>query len=435
MRHLFGKIDLRRILAVASAATVASLALLSGCGGADAPSVVSLATKASTTTTAPPTTTTTAPTDQPTTLVPMSEINDDHYSDLSNEHRSWWYRIPDPLNEGIPASIDDDVKELIDKYGALWQAPAGKKKVYITMDEGYELEGNTPKLLEVAKEKNFKIHFFITGGYVEEQPDLVKQMVADGHIVCNHSMFHKNGPVVVDDEGVQGMVNEIVDANKKFHDLIGKDFAPFFRPPEGGYSERTLAIARDLGYHDVFWSFAYRDWIADEQLPDDEAIDKVMGQLHDGSILLLHANSKTNAEIMGRLVDKIRDAGYEIGTLYDVLDQIKSGDTGTAESAAADGSGEGTKAAEGSTVETTSEVAPGVTTAESTTAETTEGTKAEQGTVKTHTIVEGDTLWGIAEKYYPGEDVTTTVQKIAEANGSDDPDNMKLQIGQTIKLP
>ena len=185
------------------------------------------------------------------TRLPIEDMTDERYADLSNEPMSWWYRAPEPLYEGVRAGIDDDIAALISKYDGIWQRPAGKKQVYITMDEGYEMEGATPLILDTAKEKDFKIHFFITAGYIEDESELVQRMVDEGHIVCNHSVWHKNGPKCLEEEGVAGYIEEINGANETFRNLTGEDFAPFFRPPEGGYSERALAVARDLGYYDV----------------------------------------------------------------------------------------------------------------------------------------------------------------------------------------
>lgn len=81
-------------------------------------------------------------------------------------------------------------------------------------------------------------------------------------------------------------------------------------------------MIRDMGYHAVFWSFAYVDWIADDQPDPEAAKEKILEELHDGSILLLHANSVTNANILGDLVDEIRARGYEIGDLNDVLGEL-----------------------------------------------------------------------------------------------------------------
>jgi peptidoglycan-N-acetylmuramic acid deacetylase len=256
------------------------------------------------------------------TNVPLDDITDARYEDISNELTKWWYRRPEQLGEGLPVTIDEPVQDILSSYQALWQAPAGKKTVYITSDEGYEIPGNTPKILDAAKEKDFVINFFITGQYVESNPDLVLRMLDEGHVVANHSQLHKNGPKTIAELGVRGLVDDLDVANNKMIEVSGQSFAPFFRPPEGVFSERSLAVIRDMGYHAVFWSFAYVDWIADDQPDPEAAKEKILEELHDGSILLLHANSVTNANILGDLVDEIRARGYEIGDLNDVLGEL-----------------------------------------------------------------------------------------------------------------
>ena len=84
----------------------------------------------------------------------------------------------------------------------------------------------------------------------------------------------------------------------------------YLRPPEGKYCERMLKIADQEGYTVVFWSFAYKDWDPENQYDNDTAFEKVTGSLHSGEIFLLHAVSKTNAAILGDVIDYVREQGY-----------------------------------------------------------------------------------------------------------------------------
>ena len=89
----------------------------------------------------------------------------------------------------------------------------------------------------------------------------------------------------------------------------------YLRPPMGEFSERTLSISRSLGYTNVFWSFAYRDWEVDNQKGTQYAIDTVLSGLHPGEVMLLHAVSKDNANALGTIIDEARKMGYEFGEL------------------------------------------------------------------------------------------------------------------------
>ena len=89
----------------------------------------------------------------------------------------------------------------------------------------------------------------------------------------------------------------------------------YMRPPKGEFSERTLSITDLLGFKTVMWSFAYVDWNEDSQPPKQEAMEKIVSNLHNGEVMLLHATSKTNSEIMGELIDEVRKQGYEFKSL------------------------------------------------------------------------------------------------------------------------
>jgi peptidoglycan-N-acetylmuramic acid deacetylase len=88
-----------------------------------------------------------------------------------------------------------------------------------------------------------------------------------------------------------------------------------FRYPAGIYSEQSLALVQQLGYRSVFWSFAYQDWITDNQPEPTAALQTVMKKLHPGAIYLLHAVSATNTKIMGDFIDKAREQGYGFGKM------------------------------------------------------------------------------------------------------------------------
>ena len=104
---------------------------------------------------------------------------------------------------------------------------------------------------------------------------------------------------------------ELTDVEDRFKELTNQDMPKFFRPPMGQYSEKSLAMTKDLGYKTVFWSFAYGDYDANNQPSPTYAKKHILGHLHDGSILLLHAISKTNADILGDIIDEARKDNYE----------------------------------------------------------------------------------------------------------------------------
>ena len=85
-----------------------------------------------------------------------------------------------------------------------------------------------------------------------------------------------------------------------------------FRFPKGEFSEQTLALVQELGYESVFWSYAYHDWDPENQMDAEQAFQKIVTNAHPGALYLLHAVSKTNAEILGRVIDRFIADGYTV---------------------------------------------------------------------------------------------------------------------------
>lgn len=89
----------------------------------------------------------------------------------------------------------------------------------------------------------------------------------------------------------------------------------YMRPPKGEYSEKMLDVTTKLGYIPVMWSFAYADWDENKQPSNEDGISKIIDNSHNGEIILLHATSKTNMEILDTIIKKIKDIGYDFKTL------------------------------------------------------------------------------------------------------------------------
>lgn len=182
---------------------------------------------------------------------------------------------------------------------------SGEKVIYLTFDEGYE-NGYTSKILDVLKEKNVKATFFITGDYAKAEPELVKRMIAEGHVVGNHTWKHYSMP----EKSLDTCRNEI----KELHDYVQQNYnyeMKVFRPPMGEFSEQTLAVTQEMGYKTMFWSFAYKDWDANNQGDPATCLNKLNERLHCGAIYLLHAVSSTNADILGDFIDHAQSEGYK----------------------------------------------------------------------------------------------------------------------------
>ncbi|MBE5812034.1 MAG: delta-lactam-biosynthetic de-N-acetylase [Clostridiales bacterium] len=233
-------------------------------------------------------------------------LTDYDTSTLSNKKHSWYFNKG--TNHEQPR-IDTSLKNVVDKYDAIYLESPDEKTIYLTFDEGYE-NGYTGQILDTLKEKNVKAVFFITGPYLSKNEDLVRRMVEEGHTVGNHTVNHPSMPDV-DDEKLE---KELLDLDRKFYELFGQSMK-YVRPPMGEFSERTVALSKNLGYTSVFWSFAYRDWETNNQKGTDYAKETVLNAIHPGEVMLLHAVSVDNANALGDIIDEARSMGYEFGEL------------------------------------------------------------------------------------------------------------------------
>ena len=229
---------------------------------------------------------------------------------LSNKKISWG--IQRKNNHERP-DVGKENEELINKYNGICLGNSEKKYIYLTFDLGYEA-GYTEYILNSLKENNVQAVFFITAHYVNTASDLVQRMIDEGHIVGNHTVNHKSMPDIGDKE----IEEEIMKLHQTIYEKYGYEMK-YARPPKGEYSERTLSITESLGYKTVMWSFAYVDWDDKKQPSKEEAMKKIIDNLHNGEIMLLHGTSKTNMEIMSEMIQKVREEGYEFRSLDDFV--------------------------------------------------------------------------------------------------------------------
>lgn len=223
---------------------------------------------------------------------------------------SWYCRH---MKDGVPPPCPDEM-EFISDHGGYFIGDPGEKVIYLTFDAGYE-NGNVSKILDTLRSKGVSAAFFILENLCTRSPELVRRMAEEGHLVCNHTATHRDVSSC-DDEVLR---DEVSTLNAALAD-IGVECAPFFRPPEGKFSKKSLDSLSQMGYSTVFWSFAYADWDNAAQPDPASSLQKLLEGTHNGMVLLLHPTSSTNAEILGELIDRWKEMGYTFGTLTELTE-------------------------------------------------------------------------------------------------------------------
>lgn len=232
-------------------------------------------------------------------------VNED-FSAMSNKKICWGIKRAD--NHEQP-DVGSENKNLMEETNSYYMGNADKKYVYLTFDAGYEA-GYTEKILDVLKQNDVTATFFITGHYFNTQPELVKKMIDNGNIVGNHTVNHKSMPDITLDT----IKTEVMDLHTAVYEKFGYEMK-YIRPPKGECSERTIKYTNSLGYTTAMWSLAYDDWDENNQGRETYAKEKILNNVHNGAIILLHSNSKDNCNILNDVIKSIKEMGYEFKSL------------------------------------------------------------------------------------------------------------------------
>lgn len=208
-------------------------------------------------------------------------------------------------------NADSDYLSQFDSY---FIGDEAEKKIYLTFDAGYE-NGYTPAILEALDKHNVKATFFVVGHFLDKNKNLTLDILKRGHTIGNHTYSHPNMSSISDKASFE---KELSKNEALYKEITGEDMPKFYRPPQGKFSEENLKMAKELGYKTIFWSLAYVDWNVDKQPDNEESINLLCSRIHPGAIVLLHNTSKTNSEILDKLLTKWEEMGYTFGTLSEL---------------------------------------------------------------------------------------------------------------------
>lgn len=230
---------------------------------------------------------------------------------LSTARRSFSFGV---ASDGKPNQITVNNQQTFDSYhynALAWDNKTSGKVLYLTFDCGYVYKDLVSQILDTLEEKNVPAAFFCTLDYLEDAPSDVTRMIQEGHIVGNHTTTHPSYSSALSRSDIAW---EILGVHNYLRVNFGYD-CKFFRFPEGAYSVNALELVDSIGYHSVFWSIAHTDWDPNNQPGVDVSFETVTSRLHPGAVILLHATSPDNAEILGDFIDYAIAQGYEFRSL------------------------------------------------------------------------------------------------------------------------
>lgn len=169
-----------------------------------------------------------------------------------------------------------------------------------------------PEILEILREKDTKITFFVTGRWVREFPDLFKNIVNEGHEIGSHGYEHLNYSKLSLEQN-----REQIKTAEEMIVKHGSTKPTLFAPPSGDYNQDTLVAAEELGYKTILWSIDTIDWR--QGSTKDIIISRVMDKPnHNGAIILMHPMPET-AKALPLIIDKLHEKNLKVGRVTDVL--------------------------------------------------------------------------------------------------------------------
>jgi peptidoglycan/xylan/chitin deacetylase (PgdA/CDA1 family) len=197
------------------------------------------------------------------------------------------------------------------------QGHTDQPRVALTLDAGAG-SAPVPRILEVLRERDIRLTFFLTGTWAAENPALAREIVADGHELANHSLTHADFTTLSD----EAIIQELAETERLIQHITGASTRPFFRPPYGAYDSRVLLTTIEQGYLPIYWTFDSLDSVGPpksaEFLVQRITATYTPAELR-GAIILAHCGSEATAEALPTVLDRLNEMGLQVGTLSEVL--------------------------------------------------------------------------------------------------------------------
>jgi peptidoglycan/xylan/chitin deacetylase (PgdA/CDA1 family) len=197
--------------------------------------------------------------------------------------------------------------------------PRGTNQLALTYDDGPN-DPHTMRLLEVLARHEVPATFFLIGRYVQQRPDIVREIVKTGHIIGNHTFTH---PLLTFKSSAE-VRKELTECHSAIQDAVGQ-YSNLFRPPFGGRRPAVLRIARELDLEPIMWNVTGYDW----DVPPAAVIEKkVSSQIRGGDVILLHdgghkqmgADRSQTVLATDHLITRYKSEGYDFATIQQMLE-------------------------------------------------------------------------------------------------------------------
>ena len=184
-----------------------------------------------------------------------------------------------------------------------------KPMLALTFDDGPS--AHTERLLDAFAAHGGKGTFYVVGNMIDNRPNALRRMAAEGHEIGGHSWNHRQLTKLSREE----LTDQIMSTRAKIYEVTGVD-PTTMRPPYGSYNDLVKEVTAELGIAMINWSVDTLDW---KHKNADIVYKEVMDQAKDGAIILCHDLHKTTVEAMERAIPALIAEGYQLVTVSELL--------------------------------------------------------------------------------------------------------------------
>lgn len=192
----------------------------------------------------------------------------------------------------------------------IYNVQTDENKVAFTMNCAWNAD-DINKILEVLKNNNTKITFFMVGDWIDKFPEEVKKINKEGHEIASHSNTHPH----VNNLSYAENIKEIEEGNKKIENITGKK-NNIYRAPYGEYNDTVIKSVQDKGCYCIQWSLDTLDYTG---ITGEEMLKKLDGKIKKGDIILSHNGTKHTADSLDMLIKNIKNKGLEIVPISELI--------------------------------------------------------------------------------------------------------------------
>lgn len=225
--------------------------------------------------------------------------------------------LRDGVRPGQPLLIETTDQSITGTRVVVDRGNPTQPRVALTFDAGASA-APTAKLLAALRERGIRVTFFLTGEWMQDNPELLKQIVADGHEIANHSFSHPDFTKLDD-----ATIGRELDATEQIAQHVGGvSTRPYFRPPFGAYNKHILDLAIEAGYLPIAWTFDSLDSVGPPKSPQfliDRVTTHLSGAQLNGAIILMHVGSDATAQAVPTILDRFAAQGVKVTTISEVL--------------------------------------------------------------------------------------------------------------------